>query len=94
MNEKLIIWKKYEELIEKESNNFDLFRLYSFLIQASLFSEQGISMIELQHNMGYSCYKIKNLMCEIPHEMLVVKIKNKFKFYSVNLEKLNKSILE
>lgn len=93
LNEKLIIWKKYEEVIEKQSDNFDLLRLYSFLIQAALFSEQGISMIELQHNMGFSSYKIKNLMCKIPEEMLAVKIKNKFKFYSVNLEKLNKSIL-
>ena len=74
LNEKLIIWKKYEEVIEKQSDNFDLLRLYSFLIQAALFSEQGISMIELQYNMGFSSYKIKNLMCKIPEEMLVVKI--------------------
>lgn len=94
LNEKLIIWKKYEEVIKNQSDNFDLLRLYSFLIQAALFSEQGISMIELQQNMGFSSYKIKNLMCEIPEGMLVVKIKNKFKFYSIDLNKLNKSILE
>lgn len=94
LNEKLATWIKYEEAIEKQCDNFELLRLYSFLIQAALFSEQGISMMELQQNMKFSEYIIKKLMCEIPKDMIVVKIKKKFKFYSINLERLNTIILE
>lgn len=92
--EKLAIWNKYEEVIEKLSDDFELLRLYSFLIQAALFSEQGISMLELQQNMKLSAYMIKNLMCKIPENMLIIKTKKKFKFYSANLEKLNAVILK
>ncbi|MBQ8539936.1 MAG: Fic family protein [Clostridia bacterium] len=92
--EKLATWNKYEEAIEKQCDNFELLRLYSFLIQAALFSEKGISMIELQQNMKLSNYMIKNLMYKIPEDMIVVKTKKKFKFYSISLERLNTIILE
>ena len=68
--------------------------MYSFLIQAALFSEQGISMLELQQNMQYSQYAVKKLMNKIPEEMMVIKTKQKFKFYAVNLEKLNAILWE
>ena len=91
--EKLATWRKYEKAIAKQCDDFDLYKLRSFLIQAALFSEQGISMAELEQNMEFSKYKIKKIMCKIPEEMIVVKTKNKFKFYSINLEKLNMIIL-
>lgn len=94
LNEKLATWNKYEEAIQKQSNNPELLRLYSFLIQAALFSEKGISMMDLQQNMKSSIYMIKKLMCKIPEDMIVVKTKNKYKYYSVNLEKLNTIILQ
>ncbi len=87
--EKLTTWDKYEKVIEKQCDDIELNRLYSFLIQAALFSEKGISMMELQQNMGCSKYVIKNLMAKIPEEMIVVKIKKKYKYYSLNLEKLD-----
>ena len=92
--EKLTIWDKYEKIIEKQCGNADMLNIYSFLIQAALFSEQGISMSELQQNMKYSNYVIKKLMANIPEEMIVIKTKNKYKFYSINLDKLNAIILE
>ncbi|MBR5239808.1 MAG: Fic family protein [Clostridia bacterium] len=92
--EKLATWNKYEIVIAKRCDDMELRRLYSFLIQAALFSEQGISMLELQQNMKYSQYAVKKLMCNIPKEMLVIKTKQKFKFYAVNLEKLNAILLE
>ena len=94
LHEKLNIWNKYEEVIVKKCDDFNSLSLYSLLIQAALFSEQGISMNELQQNMKLSKYLINNLMDEIPEEMLVVKTKNKFKFYSLNLEELNTIILK
>jgi Fic family protein len=91
---KLATWNKYEEAIKKYCDDFLLLRLYSLLIQATLFSEQGITMTELEQNMNLSKYLIKSLMSKIPAEMITVKTKQKFKFYSITLEKLNALILE
>jgi hypothetical protein len=91
---KLATWNKYEETIKKYCDDFLLLRLYSLLIQAALFSEQGITMTELEQNMNLSKYLIKSLMSKIPAEMITVKTKQKFKFYSITLEKLNALILE
>ena len=94
LQEKLTTWKKYEHVIEQKYENRDLFRLYSCLIQAALFSEKGISMTELTEISEKSTYVIKKLMSKIPDEMIIIKTENKYKFYSINLEKLNSLILQ
>ena len=94
LSEKFITWTKYETIIKNLCDDPELRKLYSFLIQAGLFSENGITMAELKDNMNSSNYKIQKLFCQIPENMFVVKIKNKIKFYSINLEKLNTIILE
>lgn len=92
--EKLATWNKYEQAIEKRCDDFELLRLYSYLIQAALFSEKGISMAELERNMKKSNYVIKNIMKKISPEMIVIKKKSNFKFYSINLDSLNMMILQ
>ena len=94
LQKKLVTWDKYKEMIKSHCNDFELLRLYNFLIQAALFSEKGISMLELQENMKKSQYIIKGLFAKIPEDMIVVKKKSNYKFYSINLETLNKIILE
>lgn len=94
LQEKLVTWKKYEKMIEKQYDDFELLRLYSYLIQAALFSEQGISMAELIKNMNSSSYLIHKLLSQIPEELLVVKTKRKYKYYSACLERLNKIMLD
>ena len=93
LQEKLSTWNKYEYVIEQKYEDRDLLRLYSYLIQAALFSEKGISMTELTEITEKSSYVIKKLMSAIPQEMIVIKKKSNFKFYSINLEELNKLIL-
>ncbi len=93
LQEKLATWNKYEKMIEETCDDLELLGLYSYLIQAALFSEQGITMMELQQNMKCSAYVVKKLMSQIPEGMMVVKTKRKFKFYAINLEKLNATIL-
>ena len=94
LQKKLITWDKYEKIIEVYCNDFKLRKLYSYLIQAALFSEKGISMLELQENMKMSNYMVKRLLEQISSQMIVIKKKSNFKFYSINLDKLNKIILE
>lgn len=94
LEEKLQIWGKYEDAIIRfcpEDNGIR--SLYSYLIQAALFSEKGISMKELVSNMHCSKYLIGNLMKNIDSEMIIVQKKGNLKFYSINLDKLNNEIL-
>ena len=94
LQQKISTWNKYEKAIETYCDDLEFLKLYSFLIQAALFSEKGISMMELQMNMKKSNYMVKSLLSKIPEEMIVIKKKSNFKFYSVNLENLNKIILD
>ncbi len=94
LEEKLITWDKYEKLIEEHIDDYELYNLYSLLIQAALFSEKGISTAELEENMKKSNYLIKALLKKIPEELIVIKKKSNFKFYSVNLDKLNSIMLD
>ena len=94
LEEKLMNWKKYEKIIREKYNEPGLVKLFSYLIQAALFSENGISMLELQQNMNKSNYIVKTLLSKIPEEMKIVKNKGKFKYYSIDIEKLNMVILE
>lgn len=87
--EKSSTWDKYENIIAKKCMDRDLRSLYSYLIQAALFSEKGISMQELQQCMKRSPYLIKNIMNQIPENRIIIKKKGNFKFYSINLEELN-----
>ncbi len=94
LEEKCMIWDKYENYIGSHySENQELRRLYSYLIQAALFSEKGIMMSELEENMKLSEYKVKNVMKKIPDEMIVIRKKGNYKCYSLNMEKLNTIML-
>lgn len=94
LQQKLATWNKYEKAIEARCDDSELLKLYSYLVQAALFSEKGISMSELQSNMKGSNYIVRGLLAKIPEEMIVIKKKSNFKFYSFNLEKLNKIIFD
>ena len=90
LNEKHSMWMKYEKIINSHYNSDkSLRKLYSYLIQAAMFGEVGITMQELQDNLKLSSYMIRNLMKKIPEELMVVQKKSNFKFYSLNLEKLD-----
>lgn len=90
LNEKRSMWIKYEKMVNDYCNNDKSLRqLYSYLIQAAMFGEVGITMKELQNNMKISSYMIKKLMNNIPEELLIVKKKSNFKFYSLNLDHLD-----
>lgn len=93
LQEKLATWDKYEKAIAARCQDFELRKLYSYLIQAALFSEKGISMAELQENLKKSNYMVKSLLNQISEEMVVIKKKSNFKYYSINLDKLNGMIL-
>lgn len=90
LNEKRSMWMKYEKIIINYCNSdISLRQLYSYLIQAAMFGEVGITMQELQKNMKISSYLIKKLMTKIPKELIVIRKKSNYKFYSLDLKKLD-----
>lgn len=95
LQEKYLVWNKYENVIFKYCNNNEQLRsLYSYLIQAALFSEKGISISELTQNMKCSKYKLNILLSDIDANLIVIKKKSNFKFYSINIETLNTIMLK
>ena len=61
--------------------------MYSYLIQAALFSEKGISTDELKACFQESYYTVRKLLGSIRPEMLVSGLKGKSKYYQLDLKR-------
>lgn len=95
LKERKITWYKYEKAIASYHNGDQtLSKLYSYLIQATLFSEMGISTHELEHCMQCSAYIRNQLMSKVPAELIIINKKGNRNYYSINLNKLNEEILQ
>ena len=96
LSRKMISWKKYEALIVTfpESVDDNVCKMYSCLIQAALFSEQGISTEELMTGFKESYYKIKKILGYIKPEMLIAELKGKTKYYQIDLTVLDNILLD
>lgn len=96
LKEKLFRWKRYSSVILKleQHQNKDIALLYDVLIQASLFSEQGISTQELLafFNTNYSTIG-KRLTIVNNQDLLISEKHENKKFYSIDLKKLDDMIL-
>lgn len=64
-------------------------RLYHVLIQAALFSDDGISRSELQEYMGVSANTLASMLSDVPDEMLRKIRKGRQYFYMLNLDAVN-----
>ena len=97
LNEKLISWKRYHSVISKldQHQNKDVAQLYDILIQAALFSEQGISTQELLSvlNTNYATLG-KRLRIVKDQELLVAEKHENKKFYSIKLKELDDILME
>jgi len=96
LNRKLISWDKYESLVSSfpEATDSNVRRMYSYLIQAALFSENGISTEELKVSFQESYYTIKKFLGKIKPEMLISELKGKAKYYQIDLLVLDGILLE
>lgn len=96
LNRKLIRWRKYESLVSSfpEAADGNIRKMYSYLIQAALFSEKGISTEELKAGFQESYYTIKKFLGQIKPEMLISEMKGKAKYYQIDLSVLDGILLE
>ena len=97
LNEKLISWKRYCSVIPRldQHQNKDVAQLYDILIQAALFSEQGISTQELLSVLGTNYATLgKRLGIVKDQDLLITEKHENKKFYSIKLKELNDILLE
>ena len=97
LNEKLISWKRLCAVIPKldQHQNKDVAQLYDILIQAALFSEQGISTQELLSVLGTNYATLgKRLGIVKEQDLLITEKHENKKFYSIKLKELNDILLE
>lgn len=94
---RLIRWGRYLEMIDSLPNASDekIRHLYDYLIEAALFSEDGISTSELKVCFEVSSTTtIKNYIDKIPEKLLISKIKNRVKYYEIDLRVLDDILLK
>ena len=96
LNRRLISWKKYVSLVRTfpEAADRDVLSLYNILIQAALFSENGISTEELRSVTDKSYYAVKKLLSQIQPGLLRSELKGKAKYYQTDLAALDAILLE
>lgn len=95
LNRKSISWEKYEHLVSTfpVSSNKNIRIMYSLLIQAALFSENGISTKELMTELDLSYYNVKKLLDSIPSDQLKSGTKGKEKVYQIDINVLDEIVL-
>lgn len=97
LNKRLTRLRRYERLIGQlpGGKNHRTGKLYYGLIQAELFAEHGISTKELEEYLEVSYTTVKNELAIVENAgLLKMKKVGKEKFYSLDLEKLDKTIFE
>ena len=83
------------ESFDDAKENEKLLILYGVLVQASLFSEKGITMAELTGGLRVSCNTVKKLLAQIEKRQLLyvsTHERNK-KYYEIDLDRLDDILL-
>ncbi len=97
LNEKLSGWKHYCDVIPQldQHQNEEIAGLYDILIQAALFSEQGISTQELLTIFSTNYATLgKRLAIVKNQDLLITEKHGNKKYYSINLKKLDDVIMK
>lgn len=84
----------YDEHLSKLPSVADkhMENIYFCLVQASLFSENGISKEELMKGLKISRGSLDNCFRKIPDNILIIKSVRRTKFYSLDLERFDEII--
>ena len=85
-------WDYYYHRLSKLPNSSkpDISELYDYLIQAALFSNNGISREELINHMNLSANTVRSRLSLIPESLLIEKRQKSKKYYLLNLEEADK----
>ena len=89
--DKFILYKERIKLLPL-GNDETYNNIYDLLIQATLFSEYGISIIDLIDVLKISRGTLNSRLKKLPSEFLSIKYEKRLKFYSLNLENVDDCI--
>ena len=95
LDRKCISWERYENAASElpDGSSPHMRRLYSLLVQAALFGEQGITMKELMSNMNLSSGTIRKKLDFVNEHSLLLSVKDgKEKYYKMDLAALDKAL--
>ncbi|MGN0967739.1 MAG: Fic family protein [Oscillospiraceae bacterium] len=87
----LVRWNRCTHIVLNEMgiNDPKLLQVYDLLIQATLFSEHGVSMETIRKHIEVgSLATAKSRLEKIPGELLVVKKEKRTAYYSLNIDRL------
>lgn len=89
-------WRMYETLVDSfpECADENVAQMYSYLIQAALFSEKGISTKELEGCFKQSYYNVKKYLGFVRPALLRSMMKGRVKYYRLDLAQLDNMLLE
>lgn len=81
----------YEKLcsILPYAENKDTFAIYNLLIQATLFSEYGVSQKELESYLGLSYNSVRSRLQKIPQELIIKTTQDRHSYYMIDLDKID-----
>ena len=98
LEEKMMRWNRYTKKLIRSLPNAttkSMCQLYDYLIQAALFSEEGIPTAGLKELLEIKSHTtFKKMMDMIPENLLVIKTKNRVKYYEANLASLDDLMLK
>lgn len=88
-------WAKYQRMLRNYPNleKKNVEETYNVLLQAALFSENGISTKELQEVFGLSYGSVRNLLQNIPNDILLSSMHGREKYYKLDLSVLDEATL-
>ncbi len=89
---RLCFYDDFINFLYKHNKNAS--KLYSVLIQASLFTNIGVSRDELISYMECSENTLRKMLSGIPEELLLINQRKNKKFYLLNLDEVDKRIQE
>lgn len=90
LKRKTISWGRYEETAERIAENAQIKKLYSVLIQATLFSEEGVPMKGLEAFMKLGQITIRKKLAAIKERgLLMENRKGNTKYYKISLNAMD-----
>ena len=96
LHRKSISWERYSKLIPTldGAESQDMRRLYGYLIQGTLFGEQGISNKELRSLLDIVYTTLKRRLDIVDQQGLLITNTDREKYYQIDLDKLDDMLLE
>ena len=98
LEEKIITWDRYTEILKRDEfpgMSAQMFPIYNVLIQAALFSENGISTKELQKHLRLSYGTVKSRLANVQNNALLLKeTHGKENFYRIDIQQMDKLLLQ